>query len=68
MTTFGKCAAACAVALATVACGGSMAEKSDPVRDPAHLDAEHAPVILAPDLTASEKLIKIKTRPDAGTP
>lgn len=59
MTTFGSRAAAWAVALLFVACGGSMAEKSDPVKDPAHLAAEPAPVSLAPDLTATERVIQL---------
>jgi hypothetical protein len=65
MGTSGIRAAALSAALSAVACGGSLAEVSDPVKDPAHVDAEQPAIARAADLTATEKVIKLG--PLAGT-
>lgn len=47
-------------------CAGILAEKTDPARDPAHPDAEEAPIVRAADLATTEKVIVIG--PLEGTP
>lgn len=40
-----------------LACGSILTEKSDPARDPAHPDAEGAPIVRASDLSRTEEVI-----------